>query len=91
VQRGNGRHYLTLATFHKTFLALLKGLFVQILVLAGLGGVLQLDRISLDGRKVHADAAKSKAASYKRLLEVEKQLAQSPSLPDALPVHDGTG
>jgi transposase len=64
----------TLATFRKTFLPQLKGLFVQILLLARLTGVLQLGRISLDGSKVHADASKSKAVSYKRLLEIEKQL-----------------
>jgi transposase len=91
----------TLASFRKTFLAQLKGLFVQILLLARLTGVLQLGRISLDGSKVHADAAKSKAVSYKRLLEVEKQLqaeveglfalgerADQGELPDGLVVSD---
>jgi hypothetical protein len=36
--------------------------------------VLQLGNISLDGSKIHADASKSKAVSYKRLIEVESQL-----------------
>jgi hypothetical protein len=35
---------------------------------------LKLGRISLDGSKIHADASKSKAVSYKRLLEMERQL-----------------
>jgi hypothetical protein len=35
---------------------------------------LELGNISLDGSKIHADASKSKAVSYKRLLELEKQL-----------------
>ena len=54
----------TLAAFRKAFLPELEGLFVQILLLARLAGVLKLGRISLDGTKIHADAAKSKAVSY---------------------------
>src|SRR5947208_4255036 len=64
----------TLATFRRTFLPELKDLFVQILLLAQEAGVLKLGTISLDGTKVHADASKRKAVSYKRLLEVEAQL-----------------
>jgi Transposase and inactivated derivatives len=64
----------TLASFRKTFLPQLKGLFVQILLLARLTGVLELGRISLDGTKIHADAAKSSAVSYQRLREIERQL-----------------
>src|SRR6476661_2223644 len=64
----------TLAAFRKTFLADLKDLFVQVLVLAQLAGVLKLGNISLDGTKIHADASKSRAVSYKRLLELETQL-----------------
>jgi len=37
-------------------------------------GVLKLGNISLDGSKLHADASKSKAVSYRRLLQLEKQL-----------------
>lgn len=64
----------TLATFRRTFLHELKDLFVQVLLLAQEAGVLKLGTISLDGSKVHADASKRKAVSYKRLLEVEAQL-----------------
>jgi transposase len=64
----------TLATFRQTFLPQLKDLFVQVLLLAQEAGVLKLGTISLDGTKVHADACKRKAVSYKRLLEVEAQL-----------------
>ena len=64
----------TLATFRRTFLPELKDLFVQILLLAQEAGVLKLGTISLDGTKVHADASKRKAVSYKRLLELEIQL-----------------
>ncbi len=64
----------TLATFRRTFLPELKELFVQVLLLAQEAGVLKLGTISLDGTKVHADASKRKAVSYKRLLELETQL-----------------
>jgi Transposase DDE domain len=43
-------------------------------LLAQEAGVLKLGTISLDGTKVHADASKRKAVSYKRLLELETQL-----------------
>ena len=64
----------TIATFRRTFLPDLKGLFVQVLLLAQEAGVLTLGTISLDGTKIHADASKSKAVSYKRLVELEAQL-----------------
>jgi len=65
--------HATLATFRRTFLRELKELFVQVLLLAQEAGVLTLGTISLDGTKIHADASKSKAVSYKRLLEIEAQ------------------
>ncbi len=64
----------TLAHFRKTFLSELKNLFVQILLYAQEVGVLTLGNISLDGTKIHADASKNSAISYKRLLELESQL-----------------
>lgn len=64
----------TIADFRKDNLAELKELFVQILVVAIELGMLELGNISLDGTKIHADACKSKAISYKRLLELESQL-----------------
>ena len=64
----------TIAAFRRAFLAELKDLFVQVLLLAQEAGVLTLGTISLDGTKVHADASKSKAVSYKRLLELEAHL-----------------
>lgn len=66
----------TVANFRKVFLAEIQELFVQILVLAKLAGVLKLGNISVDGSKIHADASKSKAVSYKRLAELETQLRQ---------------
>ena len=64
----------TVANFRKTFLPQVTGLFVQVLVVAREMGLLNLGNISLDGSKIHADASKSKAVSYKRLLELETQL-----------------
>ncbi len=64
----------TIAHFRKTFLEEIKGLFVQILLLAQTAGVLKLGNISLDGSKIHADASKSQAVSYKRLIELEAKL-----------------
>jgi len=91
----------TLASFRKTFLPELKAIFVEILLLAQMLGVLQLGRISLDGSKIHADAAKSNAVSYKRLLEIKArleaevaelldlgELADRGKLPDGLVVSD---
>jgi len=91
----------TVAVFRKSFLSELKGLFVQILLLARLAGVLQLGKISLDGTKLHADAAKSKAVSFKRLEELERKLqaeveelfalaerAETGELPEGLVISD---
>jgi len=64
----------TIAAFRRTFLPDLKALFVQVLLLAQEAGVLTLGTISLDGTKIHADASKSKAVSYKRLRELEAHL-----------------
>jgi len=68
--------HATIADFRKIYLSEIQELFVQVLVFAQIMGVLKLGNISLDGSKVHADASKSKAVSYKRLLELEVQLWQ---------------
>jgi transposase len=89
----------TLAAFRCTFLPEIKDLFVQVLLLAQQAGVFQIGNISLDGTKVHADASKHKAVSWKRLLEVETHLraevedlfalAERPEeVPDGLVVSD---
>jgi transposase len=64
----------TIAHFRKTFLPHIVGLFVQVLVIAHELGYLKLGNISLDGSKIHADASKSKAVSYGRLLRLEAHL-----------------
>jgi len=64
----------TVANFRKQFLAEIQELFVQVLLVAQEMGYLSLGNISLDGSKIHADASKSKAVSYKRLLAIETHL-----------------
>jgi transposase len=73
---GGGLHpdHDTIANFRKTFLPQIAELFVQVLLVAKEAGVLKLGNISLDGSKIHADASKSKAVSYKRLLQLERRL-----------------
>ena len=73
-----GRHpdHATLAHFRRTFLPQISELFVQVLLAAADLGVLQVGRIhvSFDGRQVHADASKSHAVSYARLLALDTPL-----------------
>lgn len=64
----------TIANFRKTFLPQITDLFAQVLVIAHEMGLLKLGNISLDGSKIHADASKSHAVSYGRLLTLEQQL-----------------
>jgi len=64
----------TIANFRKTFLADIQELFVQILLVAQAAGVLKWGNLSLDGSKIHADASKSHAVSYGRLVELEAEM-----------------
>lgn len=66
----------TLNTFRKEHLAALKGVFVQVLLLAHVMGYVKLGNISIDGSKLHADASKSKAVSYGYIPQLEKRLEQ---------------
>jgi transposase len=86
----------TLAHFRVTFLDLLPDVFTQLLLLAQAAGVLRLGTVSFDGTKVHADASKSKAVSYQRLLELEVRiqvevadLLTRAAQADTLPLPDG--
>jgi transposase len=66
----------TIAWFRKQFLGEIKVVFAQVLLIGHEMGYLKLGNISLDGSKVHADASKSHAVSYGRLLKLEEQLQQ---------------
>ena len=91
----------TVANFRKQFLGEIQELFVQVLLVAQELGYLSLGNISLDGSKIHADASKSKAVSYKRLLAIEAHLqaqvaelfvlaetADSSAVPEGMVVED---
>jgi transposase len=91
----------TVANFRKQFLGEIQALFVQVLLVAQELGYLSLGDISLDGSKIHADASKSKAVSYKRLLAIEAHLqaqvaelfalaetADSKAVPEGMVVED---
>jgi transposase len=66
----------TIANFRRTFLAYIVDLFTQVLVIAHELGELKLIDVSVDGSKIHADASKSHAVSYGRLLVLEERLRQ---------------
>lgn len=93
--------HASIADFRRRFLPESKDLFVQILLIAENMGKLALGNVSLDGSKIHADASKSKAVSYNRLLaldaylqtEVEQlfalaEAADGGQLPDGMNVED---
>ena len=71
-----GKHpdHDTINNFRSHFLSEVKELFVQVLLIAQVMNILRLGNISLDGSKFHADASKSQAVSYKRLLELDARL-----------------
>src|SRR5205807_8189146 len=56
------------------FLPQRKNLFVQILLPASEMGLLQMGNLPIDGTQIAADASKSKALRYKRLLEIQRFL-----------------
>ena len=64
----------TIVTFRKRFLAQLKPLFVQILLLAREIGLLKMGKVSLDGTKIKANASKHHALSWGHGYKIEKQL-----------------
>jgi len=66
----------TLNEFRKKNLEELKGIFVQVLLMAHMMGYVKLGNISIDGTKVDADASKSKAVSYGRIGQMEERLTE---------------
>jgi transposase len=91
----------TVANFRKQFLSEIQELFVQVLLVAQEMGYVSLGDISLDGSKIRADASKSKAVSYRRLLAIEAHLqaqvrelftlaetADSSAVPEGMVVED---
>ena len=64
----------TIASFRKRFLGELRGLFVQILLIAQEMGLLKLGNVSLDGTKVRANASKHKALGWGYAKRLEERL-----------------
>ncbi len=64
----------TIATFRRRFLAEIEQLFVEVLLLARQAGMLKLGTVALDGTKIHADASRHSALSWKRACEIEARL-----------------
>ena len=64
----------TLCTFRRRFLKELSKIFVQMLQIAGQLKPLKLGTIPLGGTKVHANASRHSALSYRRATGLEEQL-----------------
>jgi hypothetical protein len=64
----------TIAAFRKRFLKHVKGLFVQVLLLAREMGMLKMGTVALDGTKIHANASRHSALSYEYAGKIEEQL-----------------
>ena len=64
----------TIASFRKTHLKALSGLFFQVLRLCQEAGLVKLGHIAIDGTKMKANASKHKAMSYERMGPAEAKL-----------------
>ena len=64
----------TIAAFRRRFLKQIEGLFVQVLLLAREAGMLKLGTVALDGTKLHANASRHSALSWKHACEIEARL-----------------
>jgi transposase len=73
---GNEPDFRTISDFRKQHLAVLQGLFDQVLRIALRAGTMKLGRVVLDGSKVKANASKYKAMSYGRTHEDEERLKE---------------
>ena len=66
----------TINTFRKRFTKEIRGLFVEILILAEAMGLLKLGTVSLDGTKIKANASRHKALSWEYANKLEAQFKQ---------------
>ena len=86
----------TIAHFRKRFLKHIEPLFVEVLKVARAMGRLKMGTVALDGTKVHVNASRHSALSYrhaekleKRLKQEVQQLLQLAEQADAADVPDG--
>lgn len=66
----------TIASFRKTFLEELKGVFIQILLIASKMGIFEMGNVSVDGSKIKANASKHKALSWDYTNKLEKKIEE---------------
>jgi transposase len=66
----------TISNFRKRFLSEIESFFTQLLLIANRAGCLKLGSVSLDGTKIHANASKHSALSYKYACELEEKLRE---------------
>lgn len=71
---GNRPDFRTISDFRKQHLAVLEGLFVEVLKLCRRSGMVKLGHVALDGTKQKANASKHKAMSYGRMQEESGRL-----------------
>ncbi len=64
----------TIAVFRRRFLDRIEALFVEVLLLARQAGMVKLGTVALDGTKIHADANRPGALSWKHACEIEARL-----------------
>ena len=78
----NGLHpdHTSIAAFRKRFINKFKHIFIQILEIAVEMNILKLGDISIDGTKIHANASKHKAMSWKYANQLEAQLKKEVEL-----------
>ena len=74
VAANDHRDHDTSATFRRRFLTEIEQLFVDVLLLACQAGMLKLGTVALDGTKIHADASRHSALSWKRACEIKARL-----------------
>ena len=66
----------SIASFRKTHIQELGGLFAQALLLCREAGLVKLGHVAIDGTKVRANASKHKAMSYDRMCEAERRITE---------------
>ena len=66
----------SIASFRKTHIKELGGLFAQALLLCREAGLVKLGHVAIDGTKIGANASKHKAMSYDRMCEAERKIAE---------------
>lgn len=69
-------HFTVLATFRRTHLQALAGLFGEILRLCRAAGLVKGEHVHIDGTKVQANASKHQAMSHDGMLKAEERLTK---------------